>query len=327
MMSEIERDLPELSNESVLRIERAVMDDIGRERQTARTRAKKRRGWVGAGLAAAAVVAGAIVIVPVVQQNGLSGAYDSASGGAAEQAAPESADAEAAVETERQVIRTGTASIVVDDVQAATDALSDLADEHGGYVEGLGSSGDEDSGDAGYGWITLRIPADDLDAVRASLAELGDVEREEVSSEDVTGQSVDLEARIDSLQASVDRLGELMAKAGSVGDLLQAEQALSERQAELESLQREYDRLGDQVAMSTLSVDLTRSASANVDPNGFGDGLVAGWNALVGFLGGLIVVIGAVLPWVGAVGVVAFVVWLIVRLVHRRHKRAVRRPE
>lgn len=118
-----------------------------------------------------------------------------------------------------------------------------------------------------------------------------------------------------------------MAKAGSVGDLLQAEQALSERQAELESLQREYDRLGDQVAMSTLSVDLTRSASANVDPNGFGDGLVAGWNALVGFLGGLIVVIGAVLPWVGAVGVVAFVVWLIVRLVHRRHKRAVRRPE
>lgn len=145
-MSEIERDLPELSDESVLRIERAVMDDIGRERQTARTRAKKRRGWVGAGLAAAAVVAGAIVIVPVVQQNGLSGAYDSASGGAAEQAAPESADAEAAVETERQVIRTGTASIVVDDVQAATDALSDLADEHGGYVEGLGSSGDEDSG-------------------------------------------------------------------------------------------------------------------------------------------------------------------------------------
>lgn len=312
-MNEIEQDLPVLSDEAEMRIERGVMDDIARDRNRARGRSRKRRAWVGAGLAAAAVVAGAIIIVPVVQQSGLSGSADVASSGAADQAMPEEA-----VDESRRVIRTGTASIVVDDVQAASDALSDLADEYGGYVEDLGASGDADTAEVGYGWITLRIPADDLDAVRESLADIGDVEREEVTSSDVTGQSVDLEARIDSLQASVDRLSELMAKAGSVSDLLEAEQALSERQAELESLQREYDRLGDQVAMSTLSVDLTQSASANVDPNGFGDGLVAGWNALVGFLGGLIVVIGAVLPWVGAVGVVALVVWLIVRIIRRR---------
>lgn len=321
-MNEPEQDLPELSDEAVMRIERGVMDDISRDRYRARGRSKKRRAWVGASLAAAAVIVGAIVIVPVVQQNRMVGSSDMASSGAAEQAMPE----EAAADESRQVIRTGTASIVVDDVQAASQALSDLADEYGGYVEDLGASGDEDTGETGYGWITLRIPADDLDAVRESLADLGDVEREEVTSSDVTGQSVDLEARIDSLRASVDRLHELMAKAGSVGDLLEAEQALSERQAELESLQREYDRLGDQVAMSTLSIDLTQSDSAKVDPNGFGDGLVAGWNALVGFLGGLIVVIGAVLPGAGAVGVVVLIVWLIVRGA-RRHKRAVRRPE
>jgi len=321
MMNDVERDLPELSDEAVARIELGVLGDIERGRQQQmRKRAKKRRGWVGGSLAAAAVIAGAVVIVPLSQQQemdiGLSGAADRAAPAAS---VGESSASEESSSDERRVIRTGSATIVVDDVTAATDALTDLADEYGGYVEDLGSSSDADTEAAGEGWITLRIPADDLDAMRASLTDLGEVREERVSSSDVTAQSVDLEARIDSLTASVDRLNELMAKAGSVGDLLEAEQALSERHAELESLQREYDRLGDEVAMSTFSVALTPTASAaDLDPAGFGDGIVAGWNGLAAFLGGLVVVVGAVLPWLGAAGIGALIVWLIVRIVRRR---------
>lgn len=319
-MNDVERDLPELSDDAVARIELGMLADIERGRQQkSSTRAKRRRGWVGGSLAAAAVVVGAVIIVPLAQQPQM----DVGASGAADHAAPEASVQQASPSErdssgERRVIRTGSATIVVDDVASATIALTDLADEYDGYVEDLGSSGaDEDA--TGTGWITLRVPADDLDAVRASLADLGDVREERVSSSDVTAQSVDLEARIDSLTASVDRLDELMAKAGSVGDLLEAEQALSERQAELESLQREYDRLGDEVAMSTLSVSLKTTASAaDLDPAGFGDGILAGWNALAAFLSGLVVVVGAVLPWLGAVGVVALVVWVIVRIVRRR---------
>jgi len=323
-MNDVERGLPELSDEAVARIELGVLADIERGRQQhSGKRAKKRRGWIGGSVAAAAVVAGAIVVVPLVQNE----AMDASSGGAADYAAAPggSADSQSAEQEgpsdERRVVRTGSAVVVVDDVAAASESLTELADEYGGYIEDLGSSSDRETGEAGNGWITLRIPADDLDAVRASLADLGDVREEQVTSSDVTAQSVDLEARIDSLTASVDRLNELMAKAGSVGDLLEAEQALSERQAELESLQREYERLGDQVAMSTFSVELAPSASAaDVDPSGFGDGLLAGWNGLVAFLGGLVVVVGTVLPWLGAAGVVAIIVWLIVRIARRRRR-------
>ncbi|MGO1839196.1 MAG: DUF4349 domain-containing protein [Candidatus Microbacterium stercoravium] len=320
-MNDVERDLPELSDDAVARIELGMLADIERGRQQkSSTRVRRRRGWVGGSLAAAAVVVGAVIIVPLAQQQpqmdvGASGAADHAAPEASvQQASPSEQDSSG----ERRVIRTGSATIVVDDVASATVALTDLADEYDGYVEDLGSS-DADEDATATGWITLRVPADDLDAVRASLADLGDVREERVSSSDVTAQSVDLEARIDSLTASVDRLDELMAKAGSVGDLLEAEQALSERQAELESLQREYDRLGDEVAMSTLSVSLKTTASAaDLDPAGFGDGILAGWNALAAFLSGLVVVVGAVLPWLGAVGVVALVGWVIVRIVRRR---------
>ena len=110
---------------------------------------------------------------------------------------------------------------------------------------------------------------------------------------------------------------ELMEKAGSVSDLLEAESALSERQAQLESYQRELDHLDDEVAMSTLSVDLQRRDVAAADPAGFGDGLVAGWNGLVASLNGAIIALGFALPWLTLVAVVAAVVWGVIRLRRR----------
>lgn len=47
---------------------------------------------------------------------------------------------------------------------------------------------------------------------------------------------------------------------------------------------------------------------------GFVGGLESGWNALVGFVGGLLVALGALLPWAVALGVPALlVVWLLRR--------------
>src|SRR5690606_7492538 len=114
------------------------------------------------------------------------------------------------------------------------------------------------------------------------LAGLGEVTATNISRQDVTEQTVDLQARIDAAQASVDRLTELMTQAQNVGDLIAAESALAERQATLESYQQQLEMLDDQVAMSTLPVTvLPRVVPVTADPAGFGDGLAAGWNGLV----------------------------------------------
>ncbi|EUA89191.1 hypothetical protein I551_4359 [Mycobacterium ulcerans str. Harvey] len=113
----------------------------------------------------------------------------------------------------------------------------------------------------------MRIPADKLDGVLADAKNLGEVESMSIGHTDVTSQRVDLDARIEALQTSVNRLRELMGRAGSVADLLAAESSLTERQAELDSLRAQRTTLGDEISYATINVTL--SSKPTVAPGGF----------------------------------------------------------
>jgi hypothetical protein len=243
-----------------------------------------------------------------------------------------------AVATDRAIITTGSATVVVDDVTDAARDVAQSAKDHGGYVESMsiGQSGQpmpvDPMSDTSYelypapdgAWITIRVPAEDLDAVVDDLSGLGEVTASSVNRQDVTQQTIDLQARIDSAQASVDRLIDLMAQASSVTDLLAAESALAERQASLESYQQQLEYFDDQVAMSSLTVTLVPvSEPVEADPAGFTDGFVAGWNGLVATLNGIVIALGFLIPWIVVAGVAALIVWGIVRFVKgRRRTRA-----
>jgi len=241
-------------------------------------------------------------------------------------------------QTGRDIITTASATVAVSEVDAAARAIANSAVAHGGYVEsmGIGSNGDPVTpmeGGAVYdtmpypyptdgAWVTVRVPAEALQDVVDELSDVGEVTATNLSRQDVTDQTVDLQARIDAAQASVDRLSELMGQAQSVADLIAAESALSERQATLESYQQQLEMLDDQVAMSTLSVTVVPEVEpVTADPAGFGDGLVAGWNGLVATLNGIVVALGFLLPWLAVVAVAALVVWGVVRWARRRRLR------
>jgi hypothetical protein len=362
--------LPELSAERVDEIEEALFTDIAREREAATARrARRGRLWLAGG-AAAAVIAVAAIIAPSIGPlvSGSGGAADGsaiapadefggAEGGVAdspvEMQAPDAStessessarDTSLAEDTaDRDIITTASASVTVDDVEAAARTISDAAIARGGYVESMNLSADGAPSSAvdpssgvvydtmpypypqppGNTWITVRVPSDQLTGLVDELAEVGDVTASSVNRQDVTEQTVDLAARIEAAQASVDRLTSLMAQAESVADLIAAESALSERQALLESYQQQLEMLETQVAMSTLTVTLAPEVeTVTADPAGFGDGLVAGWNGLVATLNGIVVALGFLLPWLAVAAVVVLIVWGIVRVVRsRRHRR------
>ncbi len=239
----------------------------------------------------------------------------------------------------RDIISTASATVVVDDVSSASKTIADAAQAGGGYVESMsvGRSGQVlpvaplDGGmvtdtmpypSAPDGaWITVRVPADQLSALVDQLSDVGEVTASTVNRQDVTEQTLDLQARVDAAQASVDRITALMVEAGTLTDVISAEAALAERQATLESYQQQLKYYDDQVAMSTLSVTLTPPASAvETNPAGFADGVVAGWNGLVATLNAIVIAVGFLIPWIVIVGVVAVLVWAIVRLVRRTRR-------
>ena len=220
----------------------------------------------------------------------------------------------------RDVITTGTVSITVQDpINAARDAAA-ITVQAGGRVDSRNETPATQNQPASAN-LVLRIPAEDLDRTLTELKKLGTVNFLTLNAADVTQQTLDIDARITSLKTSVDRLLALMAAAKDTTDLIAIESQLSTRQAELQSLQSQRDYLSDQIDYSTITLSLYAEGTvAPPQPGTFWDGIVAGWNALVATLGGALVGLGFILPWLFALGVVGSIVLLVIWMSTRKRK-------
>ncbi|WP_346622533.1 DUF4349 domain-containing protein [Blastococcus montanus] len=272
---------------------------------------------------APAVLALALLAGCTGPSGGESGSADGATGGGAVAPVPAAPglDERSPADEDRQVVTTATAALAVDDPAEGAQRVSELVESVGGRVDErtVQATSGADGVDGVVADLVLRVPADALTGVLADLEELGDVESVSVSRSDVTATVVDLDARITALQTSVARLLALMDDAATTEALLEAEQALSERQQELESLQSRRAALADQVELSTLRVHLTPFGVAPAGgPDGFLDGLGTGWRSLVAVLGETVVVLGVLLPWLAVAAVAAGAVLVPLRLARRR---------
>src|SRR3546814_15650108 len=84
--------------------------------------------------------------------------------------------------------------------------------------------------------LALRGPTDRFHELLDAVTELGEVIEQDIGTEDVTAQVVDLESRIASAQVSVGRLRELLLGSGDVAQLATVEGELARREAALEAL-------------------------------------------------------------------------------------------
>ncbi|WP_062377884.1 DUF4349 domain-containing protein [Demequina pelophila] len=286
----------------------------------------------------------AILALTVLLAGCTSSGEDSATVGGAEpaydQAAPaeigadeaweESADGEAGTSTsdtgdstDRAVIVTGAMYMTVEDPLGAADRATTIVEDAGGRVDARNERAASDY-DGGSAYLTLRIPAVGLDVVVEDLRALGTVDEFQTSSYDVSREVTDLDLRISTLRASTDRIAALLDEAQDIEDIIALETELAQRQAELESLEARQRGLDDQVSMSTIDLSLTTEPIVIVDdsPRSFWDGLVSGWEALVRFLEGALVVTGVLLPWLGAALLVGMAALLVVRSARSRRRAA-----
>ncbi|HEX7744700.1 MAG TPA: DUF4349 domain-containing protein, partial [Micromonosporaceae bacterium] len=158
-------------------------------------------------------------------------------------------------------------------------------------------------------------------AVVGQLAGLGDEERREISTQDVTEEALDLDARIGTQQARVDTGRRLLAQAKSLSELISIEGELAKREADLASLEAKKRHIDDLTALSTITLvllDRDSSAVADEPRTGFLAGLAAGWRALVASLQVLLTLLGALLPWLVLLGGPALVALWWYRRVRRR---------
>jgi hypothetical protein len=218
---------------------------------------------------------------------------------------------------EPDIIRTGYLSLSVDSPTDTADEMTEVVEAAGGRIASRSDYTPVDYGQPSS-FLEARIPYEVLDETVTALQELGDVQEVSLNTVDVSLQKVDLDARIQVLEAAISRLNELLAEAATTSDLIAVESALSERQAELDSLQSQRDYLGDQTLFATLSISLITPENATpADPDGFLDGIVRGWDSILAFFAGAIVWAGILVPWLGVLAVVVLVT-VVIRKVRRR---------
>ena len=160
-----------------------------------------------------------------------------------------------AARDDAKIIRTGSLSLEVSNVPSALQAARDAIVGLGGYV---GASTTRNDGDKPSAEITYRIPADKweqaLDQLRALNGLTTKVVAEHTEAVEVTGQVVDLEARIANLRASETALQGIAAKAVKISDVLEVQAQLTTTRGEIESLTAQLKDLNDRAGYATLTV-------------------------------------------------------------------------
>ena len=201
------------------------------------------------------------------------------------------------------------------DLRVTTEAFDEtlrearaVAGRYGGMVAGEDGSA-YDGGEA-RSTLTLRVPSDRFDAALDALAALGTVESRSVSVDDVTGQVVDIEARLRAQRAAEARYVAFLAEAGSIPEMLAVQERLDRVRADIESMEAVARSLRGQVALATIRATFVGPATVPAPPPAPGvfaraaDAIALGWEGMLSVLLGVLPLWPLAL--LGAAGVVAW---------------------
>ena len=223
-------------------------------------------------------------------------------------------------------------------VDAETENMDELLtkvdariSELGGYVEAREVTNDSIYAQYSnrYASLTIRIPAENVDAFVGHVSEASNITSTRETTEDVTLQYVAVESRIKALETEEARLLELLAKAENMNDLLQIEARLTEVRMELEQVTSQLRVYDNRVNYGTIHLNL-REVEEYTEPEpetfwqrittGLGDSLESLGNGFVNVLAFLIIALPYVLVFVAP----GIVIWIVVR---RKKKKAQKKED
>ena len=210
--------------------------------------------------------------------------------------------------------------------QSTLTQLTDFATTDGGFVQSTQSHmGTKASHSYSTGSIVLQVPERNFTMLVDQVRHAGMATSVVTSANDVTGQYVDLQARISALQVSRAQYLKIMTRTGTINGILQVQNQLNQIQSQIEQLQAQLGLLNSETTYATLTVILSQTGHQVLTPAHARSGVDKAWHdSLHGFVVGvewLIRIAGPLLFMLLLVAALLLIGRLIWRLTERRRNR------
>lgn len=232
--------------------------------------------------------AGASMILPPAEMDELSGNASDVLY-KANYTAPNTVQSNIPIIDKKKIIKDGSISVKVADLEKAKKSVNDLVKSMNAYYENESYNNNEST--FSYD-LKIRIPSQNFEKI-LSLVEngVGEITSKNIEVRDVTEEFMDIQSRLINKKNYLKKYNDLLSKAKSIKDILDIEEKIRVLQEEIESSEGRLKFLSDQVSYSTLNVNLFKTKDFIYKPEAkdsfferLKSSLGNGWNGIVDFV-------------------------------------------
>jgi len=161
---------------------------------------------------------------------------------------------------DRKIIRNAEITIEVPSTTDAQHQVTSIAETHGGFVV-TSEAKQRESNDPAQRTLDIklvvRVPSNQFGRAFDDIKKLaGNTPSENVTSQDVTEDFIDLEARIKTQKALEVQFLEIMRQANKIADALEVQRQIAEVRTDIEKLEGRKRFLENRSSLSTINVNI-----------------------------------------------------------------------
>ncbi len=168
----------------------------------------------------------------------------------------------------RVVTKKGELYLETEDYEKLVDFIESKVEDLYGYIESSNEY-DYESKAGRSGFMTIRIPTEDVDAFITSLEEEATIRTKTITTDDITSDYVDTQSRITALETEQATLLDLLSKANSLSDTIQIQDRLTNVRQELQYYESMMMRMNDEVEYSSVYIDIDEVEHTSASGTGF----------------------------------------------------------